>query len=179
MKITRFLRLILYYGFARHLPATDARFFKFVRPIRRFVTRGLFEYTGKNINIEKGAYFGDGSQIKIGENSGIGINCRVSGNVTIGNNVMMGPDVVILTKRHEFKQIDIPMIEQGHAPEMPVTIGDDVWIGTRSIVLPGVSIGTGAIIGAGAVVTKDVPQYAISCGNPAQVIKYRTENTGQ
>ena len=177
MKITRFLRLLAYYCFARHLPATDGRYFKFVRPVRRCFAKGLFECSGKNINIEKGAYFGDGSQIKIGDNSGIGINCRLSGNVTIGDNVMMGPDVVILTKLHKFDRIDVPMIEQGHASEMPVVIGDDVWIGTRSIILPGVSIGTGAIIGAGSIVTKDVPQYAISCGNPAQVVKYRTENT--
>jgi maltose O-acetyltransferase len=176
MKITRFLRLITYYCFAGYLPATDGRFFKFVRPVRRFVAQGLFKRAGKNINIEKGAYFGDGSQIEIGHNSGIGINCRVCGNVTIGDNVMMGPDVIILTKLHKFDRIDIPMIEQGHAPEMPVIIGDDVWIGTRSIILPGVTIGNGAIIGAGAIVTKDIPEYAIACGNPAQVVKYRMES---
>lgn len=179
MKITRILRLIIFYAFARYLPASDSRFFKFIRPVRRCITRTLFKRAGKNINIEKGAYFGDGSQIEIGDNSGIGINCRVCGNVTIGNNVMMGPDVIILTRKHEFERMDIPMIEQGHAPEMPVKIGDDVWIGTRSIILPGASIGKGAIIGAGAVVTKDVPEYAISCGNPAQVVKYRTKNNEQ
>ncbi len=176
MKITGYLRLIAYYCFARYLPATDNKFFKFIRPIRGSVARGLFAYAGKNINIEKGASFGDGSQIKIGDNSGIGINCRVTGNVTIGDNVMMGPEVVILTKRHKFDRTDIPMIEQGHDEEKPVTIGNDVWIGTRSIILPGVSIGTGAIIGAGAIVTKDVPEYAIACGNPAQVKKYRKSN---
>ncbi|MBN1972687.1 MAG: hypothetical protein JW787_03555 [Sedimentisphaerales bacterium] len=179
MKITKILRLIIYYSFARHLPASDGRFFKFIRPVRRCITRKLFKRAGKNINIEKGAYFGDGSQIEISDNSGIGINCRVCGNVTIGNNVMMGPDVIILTRKHEFEKTDIPMIEQGRAPEMPVTIGDDVWIGTRSIILPGVSIGTGAIIGAGSIVTKDVPDYAIACGNPAQVKKYRKDKNEQ
>ena len=51
--------------------------------------------------------------------------------------------------------------------------GDDVWIGTRVIILPGVTIGKGVIIGAGAIVTKDIPEYAIAVGNPARVIKYR------
>jgi maltose O-acetyltransferase len=179
MKIIKILRLIFYYCFARHLPATDNRLFKFIRPIRRCIAKGLFKDAGKNINIEKGAYFGNGSHIKIGSNSGIGINCRVSGNVTIGDNVMMGPDVIILTKRHKFDRIDIPMIEQGYDHEMPVIIGDDVWIGTRSVILPGVIIGEGAIIGAGAIVTKDVPEYAIVCGNPAQIVKYRIKKDEQ
>ena len=174
MKIITLLRLIAYYGFAIHLPATDNKFFKFIRPVRSGIARGLFESAGKNINIEKGANFGKGSQIKIGNNSGLGINCRISGNVTIGDNVMMGPDVIIITKRHKFDRTDIPMIEQGHDLEKPVTIGNDVWIGARCIILPGVSIGDGAIIGAGAIVTKDIPEYAIACGNPAQVKKYRT-----
>ncbi|MBN2181654.1 MAG: hypothetical protein JW715_07050 [Sedimentisphaerales bacterium] len=89
---------------------------------------------------------------------------------------MMGPEVIILTVSHKYDRTDIPMRRQGHNPPEPVTIGDDVWIGTRAIIMPGISIGDGAIIGAAAVVTKDVPAYAVVCGNPAQVIKYRTEN---
>ena len=179
MKITRILRLTAYYCFARYLPATDNRLFKFVRPVRSCIARGLFKNSGRKINIEKGAYFGDGAQIEIGDNSGIGINCRVSGPVIIGDNVMMGPDVVILTKRHKFDRVDIPMLEQGFDSPGQVTIGDDVWIGTRSIILPGVSIGKGVIIGAGAIVTKDVPEYAVACGNPARVVKYRTSKKEQ
>lgn len=64
------------------------------------------------------------------------------------------------------------MIEQGMRTA-PVTIGNDVWIGMRSIIMPGVNIGDGSVIGAGAVVTKDVPAYAIVGGVPAKVIKYR------
>lgn len=65
------------------------------------------------------------------------------------------------------------MNQQGFLPNQKVTIGDDAWIGTRVIILPGVSVGKGAIIGAGAVVTKDVPEYAVVAGVPAKVIKYR------
>lgn len=179
MKLMRILRLTAYYCFARHLPASDCRFGKWARPLRRWITRALFRHAGRNINIEKGAYFGDGSQIEIGDNSGIGVDCRACGPVKIGDNIMMGPDVIILTINHKHNRLDIPMLEQGHKSPEPVTIGDDVWIGTRAVILPGISIGRGAIIGAAAVVTKDVPEYAIVCGNPASVIKYRTGNSGQ
>ena len=67
----------------------------------------------------------------------------------------------------------LPMCEQGYQDEKPIIIGDDVWIGGHVIVLPGVHVGNGAILAAGAVVTKDVPEYAIVGGNPARVIKYR------
>ena len=85
---------------------------------------------------------------------------------------MMGPDVVILTHTHNIDRTDIPMGDQGSLVAK-VTIGNDVWIGMRSIIMPGVKIGNGAVIGAGAIVTKDVPDYAIVGGVPAKVIKYR------
>lgn len=85
---------------------------------------------------------------------------------------MIGPDVVILTRTHSIDRVDVPMIEQGFWTGK-VTIGNDVWIGMRSVIMPGVNIGNGAVVGAGAVVTKDVPDYAIVGGVPARVIKYR------
>jgi len=181
MKLTKILRLTVYYCFARHLPASDGRFGGWTRPLRRWITKALFRRAGGNINIEKGAYFGDGSQIEIGDNSGIGVNCRACGPIKIGDNVMMGPEVIILTISHKYDRLDVPMLEQGHNSPEPVSIGDDVWIGTRAIILPGISIGKGAIIGAASIVTKDVPEYAVVCGNPAKVIKYRTDkdNSGQ
>jgi maltose O-acetyltransferase len=135
--------------------------------------RCLFKNCGKDINIEKGAYFSDGSQITIGDHSGIGVNCYLYGEIRIGNDVMMGPEVIVLTINHQFDRLDVPMRLQSYYPPKPVTIGDDVWIGTRVIILPGVTIGKGVIIGAGAVVTRDVPDYAIVGGNPANVIRYR------
>jgi maltose O-acetyltransferase len=161
------------------MPASDSRFGGWARPLRRWITKALFKRAGRNINIEKGAYFGDGSQIEIGDNSGIGVNCRACGPIKIGNNVMMGPEVIILTISHKYDRLDIPMLEQGHDLPEPVIIGGDVWIGTRAIILPGISIGKGAIIGAASVVTKDVPDYAIVCGNPTKVVKYRTDNSGR
>lgn len=85
---------------------------------------------------------------------------------------MMGPDVVILTHTHNIDRIDIPMEQQG-SRIAKVSIGNDVWIGMRSIIMPGVTIGNGVVIGAGAIVTNDVPDYAIVGGVPVRIIKFR------
>ena len=90
---------------------------------------------------------------------------------------MMGPEVVILSFNHDFSDIGKPMRLQGKAQEKPVVIGNDVWIGTRAIILPGVRIGDGAIIGAGSIVTHDVDPYAIVAGNPAKTIRFRNRQT--
>ena len=164
--------LALYYGFARHLPVSSSKGTLWCRKLRRRVVSHIFDFCGKEVNVEKGAFFGDGKRISIGEGSGIGVNCNVHGPLTMGCNVMMGPDVTILTHSHIFDNTDIPMNKQGTIIK-PVSIGDDVWIGMRSIIMPGVKIGNGVIIGAGAIVTKDVPDYAVVAGVPAKVIKYR------
>ena len=86
---------------------------------------------------------------------------------------MMGPDCIIYTRNHKIDDVTVPMNTQGNAEEKPVTIGDDVWIGGRVIILPGVKIGSHSVVGAGSVVTKDVPEWSIAAGNPATVKKYR------
>ena len=103
---------------------------------------------------------------------------KLKDHTIIGNDVMMAPEVIILSGSHKFDRTDIPMREQGAPPKKTVQIGDDVWIGTRSIILPGVTIGSHSIIGAGSVVTKDVPEWAIVAGNPANLIRYRKEPSG-
>lgn len=168
----RLFALFFYYCFARYLPSSTNRYFKWCRSIRRFCCRLIFDHVGCEVNVEKGAYFGDGKGIKIGNYSGIGVNCSVRGPLTIGDNVMMGPEVVILTHTHKYDKLNVPMSEQGSVVK-PVTIGNDVWIGMRSIIMPGVNVGNGVIIGANAVVTKDVPDYSIVGGVPATILKYR------
>jgi len=128
---------------------------------------------GRGVNVEQKAFFGDGRNIRIGDYSGLGINCRLYGPVSLGKHVMMGPDVIIITSNHKSDRLDIPMTEQGGTGPDPVVIGDDVWIGTRVIILPGVTVGHGAVLAAGSVVTKDVQPYAIVGGNPAKLIRYR------
>ena len=168
----RLKRLIgkIVYAFARHLPES----YKVKigqQKLRAFCGKMLLETCGKNVNIEKNAEFA--YSVELGDNSGLGINCRISGKARIGNNVMMGPNVSIITRNHSFERTDIPMNSQGMSEEKPVIIEDDVWLGANAIILPGVTISKGAIVGAGAVVTKDVPEYAIVGGNPAKILKFR------
>lgn len=143
----------------------------FAKAVRAFWGKKIVSHSGRNINIERGAYFTP--EVSIGDNSGIGINCEVYGPVSIGDNVMMGPEVVIYTKGHRYDRIDIPMIQQGDDRVKPVVIGNDVWIGRRAIIMPGVEIGDGCIIGACAVVTKSTPPYSVVVGVPAKILKHR------
>jgi acetyltransferase-like isoleucine patch superfamily enzyme len=98
--------------------------------------------------------------------------------IRIGDNVMFGPEVTILGGNHRIDVPGIPMIEvddsmKSDENDRGVVIGNDVWVGTRAIILHGVHIGDGAVVGAGSVVTKDVPPYAVVAGNPARVLKQR------
>lgn len=160
------------YIFCKNLPSSSSKFFgKGCKWLRSYFGKRILEYAGEYINIEKGATFS--RRCSVGSYSGLGVNCRIQGKVTIGDYVMMGPDVLIYTTNHEFGQKEIPMREQGYQEEKPVTIGNDVWIGARVIILPGVTIGDGAVIGAGSVVTKNIPPNCICAGNPARVVKER------
>lgn len=143
--------------------------------LRKICGKLILEKCGKNVNIERGAVFS--SHVSLGNNSGIGINASLTGSVVIGDNVMMGSDCTMYSRNHAFDRTDVPMCKQGYLSEQTIVIGDDVWIGGHVIILPGVHVGKGVIIGAGAVVTKDVPDYAIVGGNPAKVIKYRNSKT--
>jgi maltose O-acetyltransferase len=172
-RLVRSLFLGLYYGIVQHLPRTTSAVACGSGAIRRAVCRPIFKSMGRNVTIERGAYFGWGNELSIGDDSGLGVNCLCVGPITIGRDVMMGPDVIVLTVNHETSDVTRPMRGQGSRPNRPVVIEDDVWIGTRAIILPGVTVHRGAIVGAGAVVTKDVPPFAVVGGNPARVIKYR------
>lgn len=131
---------------------------------------------GSNVLIERGVYFGTGEQLSIGDGSGLGVNAHCVGPITIGRDVMMAWDVIILTQNHVTEDVEQPMRCQGSLPRRPVVIEDDVWIGARVIILPGVVVHRGSILAAGAVVTKDVPAYAVVGGNPSRVIKFRTDD---
>jgi maltose O-acetyltransferase len=115
-----------------------------------------------------------GDTIEIGPRSGIGIDAFIRADLVIGCDVMMGPGVIIYGRYHNHDRTDIPMNKQGMGGFSPVIIEDDVWIGARVIILKGVRVGRGAIIGAGAVVTKNVPPFSVVAGNPARVIRKRT-----
>lgn len=171
MSIKKIIGYLIYNFFAKYLPISNSKIKVGQKQIRAFCGKLMLEKCGKNVNIQKGAVFS--THVALGDYSGIGINARIKGKCTIGKHVMMGPDCTIYTRNHNFSDITKPMMEQGYAEEKEVIIGDDVWIGGNVTILPGVKIGSHSIIGACSVVTKDVPEYAIVAGNPAQIKKYR------
>ena len=135
--------------------------------------RGLLAECGVDVNIEAAAVVNSPDEVRIGDRSGIGIECILDGPVVIGRDVMMGPRCHLIALNHAVDDVERPMREQGHADKRPIVIEDDVWLGASVVVLPGVRIGTGSVIGAGSVVTRDVPAYAVVGGNPARVIRSR------
>ena len=170
---------LLYYGFARHLPkSTMPVFGKMASALRRFCCKRMFASCGEKLNVEQGAYFGRGDDIRVGTLVGLGKNFTMHNCIlTVDDYLMMGEDVMIIGGGHHFDDLDKPMGEQGTKEKTELHIAGDVWIGARAMVLPGCRrIGHGAVIGAGAVVTNDVPDYAIMGGNPAQIIRFRTES---
>lgn len=158
---------------ARFLPKYPIPGYKLAYKVRYACCKHIFLYCGINVLIKRNAYFGDGAKVQIGDNSQIGINCIMDNDVIIGNDVTMEPDVIIYTSSHEYKDLGIPINQQGEKPHRQVTIGNNVWIGTCCIILPGVSIGDNAINGANTVVTKNVLENAVYCGTAGQVVKYR------
>ena len=172
-KIIRVSCLLVYYGFAQHFPTQPMPGWKFGYRFRRFLAKRFLAKMGRGVIIKQRCYIGKGDEIRVGNNSQLGQGARINSYVTIGDNVLMGPDVVIMSSSHAFERIDIPINKQGACPIRPITIGNDVWIGTRVIILPGVAIGDQAVIAAGSVVTKDVPARAIVGGVPAKFIRER------
>lgn len=110
----------------------------------------------------------------IGKHSVINANCRIDtrGEVTVGKNVSISSDVIILTADHD---MDTPGMD---GRQRKVSIGNNAWIGTRAMIMPGVSIGEGAVVAAGAVVTKSVAPFQVVAGVPAKVIKSRACTEG-
>ncbi len=144
------------------------------------VLRPLFSSYGRNFWFDpKGEYSFE--NIQVGNDVSLGIKPRLSATrskIVIGSKVMFGPEVSIHGGNHATTilgryMVDVRENEKRFEDDLGVVIEDDVWVGTRAIILNGVTIGRGAIVGAGAVVTKSVPPYAIVGGNPARVIKYR------
>lgn len=128
---------------------------------------------GDRVNIGPDVHLGDGSNIRIGDRSGLGRGCRVYGGLTVGEEVMVGPEVAFLASNHRFERLDIPIGRQGFGDLAPPRIEDGAWIGLRATILAGRVIGRGAIVAAGAVVTRDVAPFTLVGGNPATVIGTR------
>jgi len=137
----------------------------------------MFLPIGKNTLILKGFEVRNPGGLKIGNNCYVNINffVQASGRVTIGNDVLIGPGTYIISENHTFGNLK-KLIRNQDIEKAPVLIGNNVWIGVGVIILPGVTIGDGCVIAAGAVVTKSFPKNSVIGGVPAKIIKKRVNN---
>ncbi len=153
-------RLVAAYNQA---PATDPA------ELRRILTE-LLGSVGEDVSVRQPLFVDFGAHISIGARSFVnsGLTALDVARITIGEDVQIGPNVQLLTPTHP---LDPAERLEGWETGLPVTIGDNVWLGGGVIVVPGVSIGDGTVVGAGAIVTKDLPPRVLAVGNPARVIR--------
>jgi len=163
---------MLYYIIGNNLPDNMFPGGQIFSNIRCYFLKHMLKKFGKGNRVGSDVYFGGGEDVEIGNYCQINKGARLV-NIKVGDYVMIAPDSVFLFQMHNSDRTDVPMAKQGKTIQKQSIIGDDVWVGQRAIILPGITIGHGAIIGAGSVVTKDVPPYAVVGGVPAKVIKYR------
>lgn len=134
---------------------------------------------GRDSTIEDFATINNGvGPVYIGDRSRIGLGCVVIGPVTVGNDVMFAQNIVVSGLNHGYQDISLPPSLQA-VETKPITIGDDVWIGANAVITAGVKIGKHAVIAAGSIVTKDVPDFSIVVGNPARIIKQYNPSSGK
>lgn len=136
--------------------------------------KNILGKTGKEIMIEAPFHCDYGWNIEVGENFFANYNLTILdvGKVTIGDNAQIAPNVSIYTAGHP---VHPESRNTGYEYGIPICIGDNVWIGGNVVILPGVTIGNNVIIGAGSVVSKDIPDNMIAVGNPCKVVREITE----
>lgn len=118
--------------------------------------------------------------IRIGRKTNVGPQCIMSGTneIVLGEQLLIGPHCYIGGGCYHSDRTDIPMMQQGVYSRGPVIIEDDVWLGAGTVVLDGIHIGKGCIVGAGSVVTRNLPEYTVSVGVPARVMRHRSAGKG-
>jgi len=136
--------------------------------LRLYLYRRIGMKVGKNCVVRRGVYLGSPNELELGDGTFLGrASLYCTGGVKIGKNVNVSDGAVIITAKHD---VNSPQFEARYEP---ITIEDWAWVATNAIVLAGVTVGEGAVVAAGAVVTKDVAPYSIVGGNPAKVIGER------
>lgn len=141
---------------------------------RKWHLKLILKSIGLNVQFGSGIKIRKGKNMTIGNNVRIGANCIFSavGGIEIGNNVAFGPEVLIWTDNHNYYEPErLPF--DNILIRKKVKISDYCWIGARVSICPGVTVGEGAVVAMGAVVSKDVPKCAVVAGNPARIVKYR------
>ncbi len=140
--------------------------------LRRFYLKISLEHIGRNTSVQLGCSFLNGRKVSLGDGNVINFGCLFDGRkhkIVSGDNVSIGPEASILTLGHD------PQSSTFEDRGGDVNIGDRVWIGYRALIMPGVTLGEGAVVAAGAVVTKDVKPFTIVAGVPARPIGTRNE----
>jgi acetyltransferase-like isoleucine patch superfamily enzyme len=149
-----------------------------------FLGKGVDAYAGRGYGrlvIGKFAHIGDHTAlrahegtVRIGDKAVLGARVTVNSylHVEIGPTSLIGDDTYICDFDHRYERLDQPIKDQGIV-KAPVRIGRDVWLGTKATVLRGVDVGEGCVVGAGSVVTHDLPPYSVAAGAPARVLKSR------
>lgn len=168
------LYFLLYLLLFKNTPEDYRPYALFFPTIRGFLVKNYLLKCGRKPRVKHGAEISPNATL--GNDSELGTRCLVQANVHIGDNVIMGPDIKIYSRNHKFDRLDLPIQQQGKN-YYQTYIGNDVWLGANVIVTAGCKIGNHVIVAAGAVVTKDIPDYAISGGVPAKVLKYRNKST--
>lgn len=142
--------------------------------IRYALLKNLAKHVGDNVSIDSNVYLFNVQNLTIGNNVSIHSMSYIEayGGIVIGNDVSIAHGTTIMSVNHGFSRVDRPIKDQEVIP-LPIKICDDVWIGAKAIILGNTQINTGAIIGAGAVVTKDIRENSIAVGVPAKIIKVR------
>ena len=143
--------------------------------VRNRTRMDVFPYNefnlGANSVIEDFATVNNGvGDVNIGHHTIVGLGNVIIGPVTIGNEVMLAQNIVISGLNHGYEDVTISPRQQKEVCKQ-IIIADDVWIGSNVVITAGVTLGKHCIIGAGSVVTKDIPEFAVAVGNPAKVIK--------
>lgn len=140
---------------------------------RTKVLRELVPNAGADLWLQPPFYCDYGYNLKLGDKVFFNFNCVVLDvtYVTIGSRTMFGPNVQIYTATHPVNHIERA---SGREYAKPIVIGEDVWVGGSAVICPGVTIGDRVVIGAGAVVTKDIPSDTFAAGNPCKVIRQLT-----
>jgi galactoside O-acetyltransferase len=143
--------------------------------MRKTLMEQLFGSIGENVWMEPPIRMSYGSNTTVGNNVYINFNLTVVDDykVTIGNDVMFGPNVTIAVTNHP---VHPEKRREGGMFALPVVIEDGAWIGSCAVIVPGVTIGSGSVIGAGSVVTKDIPSNVIAVGNPCRVLREITDH---
>ena len=141
---------------------------------RAAILHELFGGMGENVAIDTPFYCDYGKHIEVGKNFFANYNCTILdvAKVKIGDNCQMAPNVAIYTAGHPLHPVSR---NSSYEYGKEVTIGDNVWIGGNAVICPGVHIGNNVVIGAGSVVTKDIPDWYVAAGNPCRLIRKITD----